>query len=444
MPRSASPASLSRCHANGYAGLLVSALLACGAAQAAQLELMPRLDMGALNETNPRLSRRQEDDATGIVVDGRLNFSRMTPRSRLFFNPRLRLSRYDDNNDEDLEDTDLWLTGGIDHRGSRARTQLRLGYSEVGVRTSELETAEDSPGGSGDLAFIDDTQSRWEIEPSWSYELTRTDLLNLALGYSDVSYDLASTSRFDYRYLYADTTWQHNFTPRLGVGLQLNASDFNSQNQAAKQNPLFNQGNASDNDSQTYGGSLFLSYQFSERLSGSIYGGARTTDVELQRVPFRDIFGNELCITESGIGLPPCIEKSSGNNFVSELRLARTGQRTEFDLSYSRSVTPNSNGAETLRDEFRATIRRDFSDRLSGWLGVLAYAQKDAALQTNRDRDYLSIDTNLEWLFARYWGLRGAYRFVDIKDKLSNGPDTDASNHYIFAGIFYRPRGWRW
>jgi len=430
--------------ASAFSWAIMSLLAAADAAAAGQLEVMPRVDVAGLHETNARLSRQREDDATGIIFDGRLNITRNTPRTELVFNPRFRLSRYDDKNDKDLEDDDWWLIGGFSHRAQRFQTDLQLSYSQVGVRTSELESAEDSPGGSADLTFIDDTQKRWQFSPSLGFQLTQQDQLQFSIGFNDVKYDRVTSFRFDYRYLNVDTSWQHNFSPKIGLGTQLNFSRFESENQVAKQDPIFNQGNATDNDSQTFGGSIFLTYMFSQRLIASVYAGARRTDIELRRAPFLDFFGNEFCLTEAGLEQPPCIEKTSGDNFVGELRLTRTSERTQMDVGYSRSVAPSSGGAETVRDELRGKLRHEFSKRLSGQMGLLAYTQKDVTRLTDRNRDYVSLNANLEWLFARYWGVRGAYRFVHVTDKLNDRPDTDASNHYFFMGVFYRPRGWRW
>lgn len=443
-------------HCGGGLILITLCLGPAPALMAAQTEIVPRVDVGGLHESNPRLSRQTEDEATGVLLDGRLDMTWRTQQTDLYFDPRLRLSFYEDSDDDDLEDDDFWLSTGVEHRTTRSMTALALSYSEVGVRTSELETASDPVTGSTLVDFIDDTQTRWEIEPSWSYQLAPTDLIRLAGGYSDVSYDRneeRSTGRFDYTYLFVDASWEHSFTPRLALGVQLNASEFESENKAAKRNPAGNRGQLSDNDSKTYGGSLFANYALSETLTASAYAGARTTEIETTRVPFLSLNDSppplftESCLPTLIPPLivpPPCLDEFEGDNFVGQASLVKEGERTRFDFSVSRSISPNSNGAETLRDEFRLTARRDFSERLRGRLGVLYYEQEDAAVQTERDRSYVSIDGNLEWRFTRNLGFRGAYRYVQVEDEFTNATNRDAENHYVYIGLFYRGDGWRW
>ncbi|MDJ0927063.1 MAG: hypothetical protein QNJ73_05365 [Gammaproteobacteria bacterium] len=415
--------------------------------QAQQTEIVPRIDVGALHETNPRLSRVQEDEATGLLIDALLNMSWSTARTTAFFNPRLRLSRYDDNNDRDLENDDFWLDGGIEHTTARSITGLQAGYSELGVRTSELESASGPVGGgSTDLSFVDDTQQRWYIMPDWEYDITQKDRIRVALNYSDITYDQTDTFRLDYTFLNGDLSWQRSLSEKLALGLLLNVSQYDSDNAAVKADPINNPGRTTDNDNSTYGASLFTNYALSETLDASLYVGYRDTEIKLKQVPFRDIFGTELCVDFNGnVTPPPCEFKVDDSFWVGSASLNRNSERTDLGVTVSRNITPTSNGLQTVRNEIRGTAVHDFSARVRGRLGLLYYNEELAGGDSQDfDRDYISFNASLDWRFTRVLGVRGAYRYVEVDETLPGSSDRKADNHYVFLGVFFRGEGWRW
>ena len=413
---------------------------------AAKTEIVPRIDVGALHETNPRLSRITEEDATGLIIDGRLLMGWSTERTDWSFDPRLRLSRYDEDDDRDLENDDFWLPFSLEHETSRSLTNFLVEYSEVGVRTSEVESAAGGGGGGGstNLTFVEDTREQIRIEPSWAYQVTQKDTFRISAGFSGNEYDQVDTGRFDYDYFFADTSWQHRFTAKTSIGILLNAARFDSENPAAKADPVGRQGQATNNDTTTYGVSLFTDYLLSQTLTASLYLGLRDTEAEITTNPFLDFFGTEFCITPEGqLAPPPCKEEFEDDSWVGQASLTKEGQRTDYTLSFSRSIIPSSRGAETLRNEFRGTINHDFSRKVNGRLGLLFFNEDFAAQTSGFDRNFVSINLNLEWLFAKTWGLRGAYRYVFVEEDFDTGVNQDATNNYFFVGLFYRGLGWR-
>jgi hypothetical protein len=314
-----------------------------------------------------------------------------------------------------------------------------MGYSDVSVRQSELESAESGGGGGNpELVFINDRQKRLYIDPSWSYFITPRTNFRIEAGYSDISYDNTFFSggfaRFDYEYLYGNLSLERNLDERIGVGLLLNASRFDALEP--------NQG--IENDSTTYGGSVFVNYAFGQSWTGFLTVGGRDTQSEVTRQP--DLVlpgGEEICFTSFDFA---CIQEFDGNTYVGEARVSKSGQRTDFDFSIGRDVSPNSNGAETIRDTLRSTLRRQLTTNLSARLGLLYFNQVDAAGVTSRDRDYASANVTLRWRFTRQWSLRGTYRYVWVKDVTNlTGQELNqtASNNYVFLGVGWQGLGWR-
>jgi hypothetical protein len=424
--------------------LLVSGALSASA-HAAKTEITPRLDVGAIHETNPRLSRTVEDEATGVIAEGIARMSWASQRTEWSFDPRLRLWRYPDSNDSDLENNDLWLPLEFSYTGKRTTANALVEYSDVGVRTTEIESADSGPGGgSTNVQFAGDQRRQFRFQPDWSLQLTQRDVLSVGATFLDTKFSEQRAGRLDFRYLGGNVGWQHSIGPKMALGVQGQVSRFKSESNVAKNDPVGNQGLATENDTTTFTGSVFVDYQFSETLTGSVYFGGSGTDAEITTNPFLDIVGTPFCIdADSNIGEPPCTEEFSNEAYTGSATLKKSSERTQYTASVSRGIIPSARGAETLRDEIRIRARHSFTRSLSANAGVLWFNESIAAAADGGDfkRDYISINVNLEWRFARYLGLRGAYRFVEVDN--SRGTNRKTDNNYFFVGVFYGGQNWR-
>ncbi len=399
-------------------------------------EAIPILELGALHESNPRLQDDNEDDATGLVLDTRLNMQWATGRTSLDLKPRARFSWYADSDDKDLEDEDYFIDSLLSHRTALSEYTLDAGYSTVGVRSSEVESAGDPSGsGSGNIRRADDSRQTFRIGPGWSRRLGARNLVSISGAYTDVDFDKETiqTGRLPYKYWDGRAALQRTLNQKTDAGVQLELSRFESNASGA----------SIDNTSDTVGASLFANYRFSETLSGSAYFGARATDIELKRQQVGTLPGGSPLCLSSGIFVVPCKENTDDTNFVGSASLRKEAKRTNFDLSISRAVTPNSNGGEQVRDTLDAVVSRRLTQRLTGRVGVLYFSQEDVADLTNRSSDYISANARLSWQLAKQWSLFGAYRFVNDDDENLNGTSEDATNHYVFVGVRWQGLGWR-
>ena len=113
-------------------------------------EIRPIATAGVQYQTNPRMSRQNEDEATGTLLGARLPMSLFSDRTQLFVEPRLVYSFYAESDDEDLENQDKYLAGRINRQMVRTNYGLTGQYSDVALITSEFESASpDSPSGRG-------------------------------------------------------------------------------------------------------------------------------------------------------------------------------------------------------------------------------------------------------------------------------------------------------
>jgi len=425
---------------HGLRAGLIAALALPASLPAADTVLTPSLDIGGLYESNPVLNRFAEEEVFGPALDGRLKIRINGPKTRFAFDPRAFLTFYPDEEDKPLEDRNYYLPVSFTYATPLSSTSISAGYSDTNLRRALLETAGggEAPG-SPDILFIGDKQRRFYVDPSWNYLLTPRTNLQVSGGYSRVRFDQTAVTGLiallDYDYLYGNLSLDRNLTERATLGLLANVSQFDAEDRNS----------GIENDSLTYGLSAFLNYEFGNKWSGSATFGLRNTESEVTRRPFINIGGQDLCVDVGGF-LAPCNQAFEGDNYVGEVSVRREGRRTSLDFSVGRNITPNSLGAETVRDTLRGTLRRELTPRLTADLDLLYWDQETVAGVTAFANKYLSARVDLRWRFWRQWSLRGAYRFVrirDVRNFVGVAQNTSADNNYVFFGIGWQGLGWR-
>lgn len=400
-------------------------------------ETRPIATAGVQYQTNPRMRRENEDEASGLLLGARLPTSFFSDRTQLFVEPRLVYSFYAEPDDEDLENQDKYLAGRINRQMARTNYGLTGQYSDVGIITSEFESASpDSPsGGTGGTFFLDTTQKRWHIDPYWTFQFTPLNSVSLSAGYNDVTYSRTSvSSRFDYTNSYATAAVEHVFNPTHKLSLRANASQFDSM----EPNSGF------ENDSNTTSLSLIYRYALSTTLEASANLGWAKTESTITRPPiFIDPEFGPICSIDF-FNIIDCEFKSDGSNFVGDLSLTKRTERIQYNASVGQTISPNSNGSEVVRRTLRGYLTSDFTERLRGRFGLIVFEQENATGFGRRDREYLRVNTNLRWKFTRRWAIRADYIFTYNRDNLRLGGSTSsANNHRFFVGIVWSGDGWR-
>ncbi len=421
-----------------FARLALTSLLVFGQLPAAELSVLPRVDLGGVYESNARMSRNETDEAEGVLVDGSLEIGLKTDRSTIDFLPRLRTAFYADKNDQDLEEEDYYLPLSLDTRTLKSVTRAQIGYNDISIRSSELNTAgENEIGGSADLDAIEDRQRRFYFQPAWNYALSPRVNLRLDGSYSDISYQRTSPNRrFDYDYYSASASIDRQFTDKMNIGVSVDGSEFDAIE------PLSGQ----TNQSTGYGANLFMGYQLSQTLNGSLSVGARKTRGESE-FP-RNQFGNCSSPLELFFGIVrDCLTKYSGDDFTGNIQLQKNSEQTSYKLNYGRAISPNSNGAEQVRDTISVTADHQLKPNISASLRLLYYQQDTAAALFPRKQDYFNGRLSLRWHFSRHWSLRATYRYTWVDNQFVQfdltTTESDARNNYVFLGIGWQGLGWR-
>jgi len=415
-----------------------SALLLCiagSSSASAEISVKPRIQGGVLYDSNPFFiaSNQNPESAWGTIFDVRVPIELQTARASISLDPRLLYSFYPDDEFEAAELQDKYLTGSANWMSRQSNTGASYGYTNLSLRTSEFDS---SSGGAGQTRFSrDDTQRRWYFQPYWQYQLSPVNSFTLNGGYEEVRYDEEFVSRrFNYDYTVAAATLKHALNQRHSLSLRAQFTKFDSENTNLR----------ITNDSETNSLSLVYDYAWSDttQLSADI-GWARTKN-SVTRPNNIDPITGPYC-EPAFINIFPCEFTSDSTNFVGNLTAVKQSETTEYKFVIGQSITPNSNGAEVLRFNIDASIRKTFSERVNGQLAVVAFTQNDVG-DSERDfeRDYIRVRLRINYRLAKNWSLYGAYvhTFNDETFALSN--DRTVRNNALSAGITYQGDGWRW
>lgn len=404
----------------------------------AEISIEPSVQGGMRYDTNPHYhsSLGDSDSAWGSIFDVRLPMEYSAPRFSASLAPRLVYSFYPDSKDARLEDRDNYLTGAVDRTSRRSSIGAGYGYTDLAMRTSEFDEAgNSSSGGSGETNLARDTQQRWFFQPVWQYQLSWKNSVTLNAGYEEVRYDEKFLSRrFDYDYANVGTAVEHAFNNRHALSLQARFTKFDAENKDTSVN----------NDSETTSLSLVYTYLWSEKTRLSADLGWAQTKNEVRRPNNIDPVTGLFC-DPALIAFFPCEFKSDSSNFVGNLTATRQSETVEYRVVFGQSITPNSNGAEVLRFNIDATARKQFTERFSGRLEMLAFTQDDVGdSDRNFERDYIRGKIVLRYRFARNWSVYGNYRITYNKEKNNLLLDRTIRNHFVSVGVRFEGDGWRW
>lgn len=395
--------------------------LAGVAAPAASWEYAPFVAVGGLWESNPRSSSesRLEDDAWAAMIDTRLDITGRTRTDTTAFHPRFLAASYDGTaRASDLDYVDYYLPMTFRRLGEVTESEVDAGFSRTSTRNFPSVDPNEPTDPNTSRPKIDEFMERWWVAPSFSWQPRPRDIVSASLSYDDIEFTEAElTRRTDYEATNVDLTWTRTLAPAHRVSLTLNTSGFRSQLP----------GSTIENESVTYGGNAGYEYAWSESTTVGGTAGASRSDVTVKGLPFVNTpFGPLPCLDPVQNVFVLCESKTDDRNFVGQFYMRRRAAETiTTEFSVSRSIQPNSDGAQVTVDAARAYVSRRFTPTLEGSLGV-NYSSQEAVGADNVEggfgqrfnRDYWSVLGRLNWRLARTWTLKTEYGFYrDERDE---------------------------
>ncbi len=423
--------------------LLVVILMSLGPVpgQGQVWDYTPFGSVGAVYESNPRSSTDNalEDDAYAGIVSGTLSVRGETRTTRLTFRPQFRAAAYTGaENASDLNYVDYHMPLGIQKSTQVALYSLRAGYDKSSTRSFPSVNPNDPGQNPANRPQIDEYQERWSLDPSGSWQATARDLLSVTASYDDVSYTEAErTSRSEYQVASSGVTWTRTLTPQNRISLSTSIDAFFSEIP----------GTLIENDSVSYGMTVGYDYSWSATTSLGASAGAARTDVAVKGLPFISTPSGPLpCLDPTQNIFVPCELKTTDNNFIGQVFLRQQSAETiTTEVSVSRSIQPNSDGAQVTLDVARVYLTKNLGPMLSGSAGASYSSQKavgedtvDGRIGRRFSREYWSAEASLGWRLARQWTLKADYSYY--RDEQTAGITYTIPRHRLniniqFAGL---------
>lgn len=374
----------------------------CSPVGAAQWELHPSLDVGALSDDNIQLSTGPHQSTSGYVGAVRLDGKGTTETSKTTFNGFVAHTGYSKGDVPDKTEEGLLLN-------AQKQTSERgtLGFDGEYRHDALFETVATSlQRGTGNIRDTDIGLSTNALvrrnyrvlQPWWNWLLTEVSSMRLAYRLTDSTFgNDAGTGLFDYREHLLTATYARQLNPRDEFNLTANVARYRPE--------------TGENDANTEQLLAGVARAFSETLRGSFAIGASRTTVDL----------------------PAGDQRSSGLATTASLR--QTSELSTLEGVLSRDVTPSGAGQALRTDQLRIWWSRKLSNETEFVFETQLF--RNRVLEGSGagvDRRYYDLSPQLRWRWLENVYVVGSYRYR--KQKYDSDPKSADSNA-VFLGLSY-------
>jgi hypothetical protein len=384
------------------------ALLGTGSALPAQWKVDPRTTLVASFEDNYTLatmSANKQSVSTGIV-DASTLFSGHWPTANFAIEPRVRASMTSGNVDQNTVDPFLFMRW--DSTGPKSQTAINARYKSETLFRQYLTTTAinfDLGGQSttGDLRAIvgRNRQNLLNLDPSASFQLTERVRLGLNAYLVDSSYEHRTSDYINYRNIYESASLGFALTQRSTLSVSGTASQFSPE---------------AGTNSHTYGLQTQWSHDSSAIQRYYLRAGAERTTFGASALP-------------GAVNNATTVSGGAGISWVWQI--------TGLFLDATRNVYPSSTGAVTQQTELRATLQRQFSPYLTGFMSAHGVKYGVVGVTTAADGSRTLVSNiGLEWRITRAVSLFGTLN--NISQRLSV-QSANASSNAVHLTLVYEP-----
>lgn len=377
----------------------VVALSATSAANAANWEIVPRVEGGYRYDDNYRLSQPgSEIEVSGAEVDGTLLFRNVDPRTKIEIAPRVRATYFPDETEEDS--TDYFLRGGFEDATQRRSMGVDLNLAHEDVVRTEFSTQPEGPLGSPDVAtgsttFLRNKRDLYEVHPYYGYDFSQRNRMDIEAQYTNAKFENHyNGAQSDFTQTNLDAGWTFKASQRNSYTLRAIAAHYETVESA-----------------DAYGAEAEWGTQISERSRMYVRVGGQNTKPDNR--------GAEV----SWLG-------GIGGEWLSE--------RNHLFLDLTHSVNAVSAGTVVERTQLRFRLNHDISERITMLLGLSGY--HDTSIDGSAaypDRDYATGQAGLEWRVQRALAVTATYTYRWQDD---NRFPSDVSANGFLVGVLYQPK----
>jgi hypothetical protein len=313
-----------------------------------------------------------------------------------------RYQRYEETSLSDA--TAAGVSASLDRQHQRGATRARVSFRN---ESSLLNAFND------DGKFVgDERQSTGSASLRNMFQLNETNAIVTALEGSRVHYidTPPDVQRDDYDVTGGTTRWERQVSERATVGVGVVGTWYKSD------------GRLFTNEVTTFGPELSLEYEFGETLAGSFEASYRKSDGKAEYLGFIE-------------------QHDGGANYYGRAALTKLFDRGYVNVEASRTVQPDSNGRQEIRDQVTIGFARELSERstLRGGAAALRSApHNEGSVGAAQDRrDAVAADLSFDHELAERLVVSTAYRYVwqdtDADDTEARGQTVSATLRWTFG-----------
>jgi hypothetical protein len=377
------------------------------------VDVVPQISLLADSNDNPRLRPEQENEAQRTLVDARVTLTNVGQRGNIFVEPRVRVSAYADEDDEDLENNDWWIRTYGEYDWQTVSSGFYAEFQRRGIQTSEFVSAApedpDLPAppdvGTGALVLFQQEQDTSWFSPFLDYNLSDRSTLRFEYQSTDVSYSgpqFRARSDFNDQRVYAGIV--RHVDERTDVSARFFGGNY--------------EGTVNQNQTDSVGVEGRFTRPINEIWSFSLGAG-------VQRSDFSFYDDNDVFVD------------NATSNVIADVEFRQRSELRTLNIRVAQEIYPSGSGFLSEVAQLTLYVDQRFSPRVTGRFGV---RYDDIAtldeVRTVNDRDYGRVEIEFRWQMARRLSLVGGYQFT--AQAFDESPEADADANSIYFGVMYR------
>jgi hypothetical protein len=398
---------------NAAQGLATSIALAWVAPLHAAWDFVPQIGLLVDTDTNPRLQLVDEDDATRAVLDLRGTLTNFGERGSIFIEPRVRMSSYADEEDEDLENEDIFIRSYGQYGWTNITSGFYAEFQRRSIQSSEFISAvPDDPDlpqppevNTGEFLFINQDQDSYWFAPFVEYSLSQRSGLRFEYQSMDVSYTGPQLpDRGDFR----DKRFYGGIVRHVDERTDVSARAFVG----------YFEGDVNQNETNTAGVEGRFTRPINEVWSFSFGAGVQRSDFRFVEFPRR-------------------VVDNATSNVIADVEFRQRSELRTLNLRFAREIYPSGNGFLSEVNQVTAYVQQRFSQSLTGIFGL---RYDDIAtldqVRTTDERDYARAEIEFRWALGTRMSLLTGYTYT--AQSFGEIDVTKAKSNAVYFGVNYR------
>ena len=372
-----------------------------GMSAAAEWAAEPRLSVKGEFNSNLLLTGRPHKSVYGLWTSPELNLRRTSERTNLIGHAHLDVVKYVNNKNLDM--IQQFYNATVRHRMELHEFGLTGNYSRDSVLLGEL--VQTGVVGQVNLVGRRRFRKRQSLQPTWNYQIAERWASSVNYNFTNVTYDVPPGSGFlDFRTHSGGVRLSHNLFENTEVYASGQVISFAARDVA--------------NSSLSYGGESGGTYNWTERLKVSVFGGGRFVKTTL-----------------ASRGITQKTDRTVG---VFGGTVNYQWEDYQGNLSASRSLNPSALGLLTKTDRVAVTLSGDVTEKVmvaftGSVINNTTIANNQVLIPKTR---FFSLQPSLQWRWHEQWGLKATYQYRHLEQK-GQGPNVVADSQSVTLMLSY-------